>query len=99
MVKTLDKYLEKQMKNDEFRKEYEDLQPEFDIIRAVVEARNEQHLTQEDLANLTGLNQADISKIENGTRNPSLNMLKRLAKGMNMQLELKFTPKTSRARP
>ena len=41
----------------------------------------------------TGITQADISRIENGTRNPSLNMLKRLAKGLGMQLKLEFLPK------
>ena len=45
------------------------------------------------LSERTGINQADISKLENGTRNPTLNMLKRLAKGMNMELKIEFTPK------
>ena len=40
----------------------------------------------------TGINQVDISKLENGTRNPSLNLLKRLAKGMGMTLKLEFIP-------
>ena len=39
------------------------------------------------------INQADISKLENGTRNPSLKLLKRLADGMGMDLKLVFTPK------
>ena len=42
---------------------------------------------------LLGINQADISKLENGTRNPSLKLLKRLADGMGMDLKLVFTPK------
>ncbi|MDE6220689.1 MAG: helix-turn-helix transcriptional regulator, partial [Lachnospiraceae bacterium] len=43
----------------------------------------------------TGINQADISKLENGTRNPSLKLLKRLADGMGMTLKLEFVPKKS----
>lgn len=35
-------------------------------------------------AERTGINQADISKLENGTRNPSVNLLKRLPDGMGM---------------
>ncbi|MDF1618863.1 helix-turn-helix domain-containing protein [Petrocella sp. FN5] len=92
-MKTLNKFVEEQMKDQEFRVEYENLQPEFDIIKAIVTARSSRHLTQEALAKATGINQADISKIENGTRNPSLNMLKRLAEGMDMSLELNFVPK------
>ena len=90
---TLIQFFEEQMKDEEFKKEYENLQPEFDIIRALVDARTSQNMTQKELAQRTGINQADISKIENGTRNPSLNMLKKLADGMDMYLRLDFIPK------
>lgn len=86
-------FLNEQLKEDEFRKECDALQPEFDIIRAIVEARTSQNLTQKELAERTGINQADISKLENGTRNPSLKLLKRLADGMGMDLKLSFVPK------
>ena len=92
-MKTLDQYMDEQLKNDEFRKEWENSQPELDVIRAIVDARTSRNLTQKKLAERTGINQADISKLENGTRNPSLNLLKRLADGMDMMLELKFIPK------
>ena len=52
------------------------------------------NLTQKELAERTGINQADISKLENGTRNPSLKLLKRLADGMGMTLKLEFVPKS-----
>lgn len=96
-MKTLDMYLNEQLKNDEFRKEWEDNQPEMDVIRAIVDARISRNLTQKELAERTGINQADISKLENGTRNPSLKLLKRLAEGMGMDMDLKlvFTPKSS----
>ena len=81
-MKTLDLYLNEQLKNEEFRKEWEENQPEMDIIRAMADARISQNLTQKELAERTGINQADISKLENGTRNPSLKLLKRLADGM-----------------
>ena len=77
----------------EFRKEYEAIQPEMDVIRAIVDARISQNLTQKELSERSGINQADISKIENGTRNPSLNLLKRLADGMGMTLKIEFVPK------
>ena len=50
-------------------------------------------MTQKELAEKTGINQADISKLENGTRNPSLKLLKRLADGMDMELKISFIPK------
>jgi transcriptional regulator with XRE-family HTH domain len=87
-----DTLLEKRLEDPDFKKEWDEIQPELDVIRAIVDARTSQHLTQKELAARTGINQADISKLENGTRNPSLNLLKRLAAGMNMELKIEFVP-------
>ena len=76
-MKTFDEMLAKQMKDEEFKKEYEAVQPEMNEIRASVDARTSQNLTQKELSERTGINQADISKLENGTKNPSINLLKR----------------------
>ena len=93
VMKKFDDYLNQQLENAEFRKEYENMQPEFDVIRALVEARAAKNMTQKQLAERTGINQADISKLENGTRNPSINLLKRLAEGLDMVLKIEFVPK------
>lgn len=92
-MKTLKQYKDEQMKDAEFVKEYEAIQPELDVIRAIVDARTSQNMTQKELAERTGINQADISKLENGTRNPSVNLLKRLAEGLGMALKIEFVPK------
>ena len=93
IMKTLNDMLSEQLKDEKFRKEYEAIQPEMDVIRAIVDARTSQNLTQKELAERTGINQADISKLENGTRNPSVNLLKRLADGIGMALRIEFVPK------
>ena len=93
LMKNFDDFLENQLQDEGFRKEYESMQPEFDVIKAMVAARTSQNLTQKELAERTGIHQADISKLENGTRNPSLNLLKRLAEGMGMVLKVEFIPK------
>lgn len=92
-MKTLKEFKREQLENPEFRKEYESIQPEMDVIRALIDARTAKQLTQKQLAEKTGIHQADISKIENGTRNPSINLLKRLADGMDMVLKIEFVPK------
>ena len=56
-------YLKEQMQNPEFKKEYDNLQPEFDIIRAIVDARTSQNLTQKQLAEKTGIHQVLIAKL------------------------------------
>ena len=92
-MRKYDDFLAEQLQDEEFKKEYDNLQPEFDVIRAIVDARVSQNLTQKQLAECSGINQADISKLENGTRNPSINLLKRLADGMDMALKIEFVPK------
>lgn len=89
-MSTYREYKEKTLNNPEVKKEYDVLQPEYDLIQAMINARTSQKITQKELSELTGITQADISRIENGTRNPSLAMLKRIAKGLGMQLKLEF---------
>ena len=91
-MRTFDDMLSKQLQDEEFKKEYDAIQPEMDVIRAMIDARIKNNLTQKELAARTGIDQADISKLENGTRNPSLKLLKRLAHGMGMQLKIEFVP-------
>lgn len=81
------------LEDPQVKAEYDALEPEFDIIQAMIDVRKQQNLTQKELSERTGITQADISRIENGTRNPSLDMIKRLASGMGMRLKLEFIPK------
>ena len=94
-MRTFDDMLNEQLKDINFKKEYEDIQPEMDVIRAIVDARTAKNLTQKELSKITGINQADISKLENGTRNPTVSLLKRLAEGMGMELRIQFIPKNN----
>lgn len=89
----LDKLLDEYMEDPEFKKEWDDLESEFNMIQALVDARKSRNMTQKQLAQRTGIDQGDISKIENGNGNPTLNILKRLADGMDMILKLEFVPK------
>ena len=90
---TLQEYKDEKMKDPEFAKAYEEVQPEMNVIRAIIEARTSQHLTQKELSIKTGIDQAEISKLENGTRNPSIKLLQRLADGLGLVLEISFRPK------
>lgn len=87
-------YLNKQLEDPEFKKEWDDLEPEFNAIQAMIDARKQCNMTQKELAERTGIDQSDISKIETGNANPALSTLKRLAEGMNMILKLEFIPKS-----
>lgn len=89
-MKTFDDYLKEQLKDPEFKKEYDYIKPEIEIMKMLIKARNEQKLTQKDLSKKIGMDQAEISKLENGNANPTLKVLQRLANGLNKKLEIKF---------
>jgi ribosome-binding protein aMBF1 (putative translation factor) len=91
-MKTLKAALAERMEEPGFKAEYDALEPEFAIIQAIIDARKESGLTQQQLSERTGIAQGDISKIEKGEANPSLRTLKRLALGMGMRLRLEFLP-------
>jgi predicted transcriptional regulator len=78
------------MKDPDFAKEWESMEPEFQIIKAMIDARNEKGITQKELSSLTGITQGDISKLENGTANPSLRTLQRIAEGLGKNLVIEF---------
>lgn len=92
MGKNFRETLNEQLKNPEFKKEWDALEPEYQIIKAMLDTRNEKSMTQKQLADITGIPQADISRLENGNANPSLKTLQRLAEGMGMKLKLEFVP-------
>ena len=80
------RYLDKRMKN-------EALAPEAEIVRAIIDARKKENITQKELAKRTGIAQSDISKLENGSGNPSIQTLQRLADGLGMEVKIKFIQK------
>lgn len=92
---TLTEALNEQLKDETFKKEYEALEPEYEIISSLIDARKSNNVTQKQLSEATGIAQSDISKIENGSANPTLKLLQRLAEGLNMSLKIEFVPKSS----
>ena len=83
-------HLKEQLKDPDFRSEYEALEPEYEIIRQIILARIESNMTQKELAERAGLKQGSISRLERGTHNPSLSLLKKIAKGLDKELHIEF---------
>jgi len=86
----MQKYLEEQLKDPKFKKEYDALEPEFAVIHAILDARHEKGITQKELSELTGIAQGDISKLENGSANPSVKTLERVATALGKRLKIEF---------
>ena len=99
-------FLNEQMKDPEFKAEWDALDPEFSVIEAMLKARKESGLTQKQLSEScfwvkplslrTGIAQTDISKLERGNANPSLRTLQRLAAGMGMKVKIEFVPASAK---
>ena len=93
MSKNFRDTLKEEMENPEFKKEWDNLEVEFQIIKAMIDGRNENHLTQRELSDMTGIAQGDISKIENGNANPSIKTLDRLADALGKKLKVTIESK------
>ena len=81
---------EELMQNPEFREEYEKTRPEFEIMRALIDARLNSNMTQKELAAKSGVRQSNISRIENGTCSPTVATLQALAAGLGKKLVISF---------
>jgi len=92
MGKNFRETLNEQLKNPEFKIEYDALSAEYQLINAILDARKAANITQKQLAEKTGIAQSDISKIENGNANPSLKTIERIASGMGMTVRVEFVP-------
>jgi DNA-binding XRE family transcriptional regulator len=78
------------MKDPEFRKAHEALKPEFDLIRAVLDARIKKGLTQSQIAKRAGTTQSAIARFEAGNTNPTLDFAVRLSRAVGARLEIKL---------
>ena len=86
-------HLNKQLESLAFKEEWDKLETEYNMMQAMIDARKKCNITQKELAEKTGITQADISRIETGNANPTLSVLKRIAEGMDMILKIEFIPK------
>jgi len=83
----------KWMKDPKYRYEYEKLGPEFEIARAIIDARIKRKISQEELAKRMGTGQAVISRLEGANAKPSLSLIHRLADALDLKVKLTLSPK------
>lgn len=71
-----------------WEKRYDALAPQYEIIRAEIESRRAIGMTQKQLAEKMGTAQANISRFESGTYNPSLAFLQKMADSLGKTLKI-----------
>lgn len=78
------------LQDPEFREIWEADEAEYQMRCAIIQARIETGMTQQQLAEATGMNQRAISRIEMGNTNPTVRTLGRIARGFGKKLQIRF---------
>lgn len=87
-MKRFSQYLKEKMRDPEYKRRYDALEPEFAIIEGIIRKRLQSNMTQAQLARKIGTTQSAIARLESGSYNPSFAMLKKVAKALDAKLEV-----------
>ena len=77
-------------KDPQYAAAYESLKEEFALASAMIKARGEADMTQEQVAEAMGTTQAVIARLESGKVLPSTRTLERFAKATHTRLRISF---------
>ena len=86
----------KWLKEPKYRRAYDDLEEEFRLASAMIEALTRAGLTQEELARRMNTKQAVIARLESGRARPSTRTLERFAKATGHRIRIVFEPVSAR---
>lgn len=89
----LQKYIAQQMNDPDFRAHAEKMALSAAVSNAIIGARLMRNMTQQELADATGIAQTEISRLESCKKNPSIKTLQRIAAGLDMQLKIELVPR------
>lgn len=84
------KFLEQQLEDPDFRKEWNALEPAFTIMKAISEAQEAEQFTEQEFSERSGIPLRELHKLENGNANPSIKTLQKLAAAMGKTLKIEF---------
>ncbi len=75
----------------ELRKEYDALEPLYEMKSELIRLRLEKGLSQKELAALLGTKQSAISRLEGGNSNPSIEFIIKVAQALDKKVHISFT--------
>lgn len=90
MMDDFDRLKTELLKDPEFKAEYDALEPEYELIRQLIQARNDRNMTQKQLAERVGTKQSNIARLESGNYNPSFQFLQKVATALGKKLSVSF---------
>ncbi len=90
-MKTYKSFKNRLLKDKKIKRAYDELDPEFALVRMIIKKRMSQGLTQKALANKIGTKQPVISRLEQGSYNPSIKFLQRVADALDAELRVSIS--------
>ncbi|MDE0279675.1 MAG: helix-turn-helix transcriptional regulator [Gammaproteobacteria bacterium] len=91
-MSTLEELHERWSRDADYRKAYERLEPEFEVARTLIEARQRAGFTQAELAARMKTTQSAVARLESGRIPPSTRTLEKVAKATGTRLRIRFEP-------
>ncbi len=88
--KTFNSYKKDALKNRKLLKEYSELDPQYEIIKEIIRYRIENNITQQQLADKTGIPKSNISRFESGKHSPTLKFLYKIAMGLGKEIKFQI---------
>ena len=88
-MKTLEDLKRELFKRPGARKAYEQMQPEFQIIRRLALARAKKGFSQRNLAKKIGITQSALARFETGNTNPTLSFIQKITSGLGLRILVK----------
>jgi ribosome-binding protein aMBF1 (putative translation factor) len=88
MTTTFKKFKSQALKNSAVKAEYDALEPEYEVVKTIINQRIKRGWSQTELAKAVGSRQPVISRLERGEGNPSLSTLQKIAKALDLSLQV-----------
>lgn len=88
MTTTFKQFKTKTLKNPVVKAEYDTLEPEYEVVKTIISQRIKRGWSQTELAKAVGSRQPVISRLERGEGNPSLSTLHKIAKALDLSLQV-----------
>ncbi len=89
-IYTLQDHLKESLKDPAFKKAWEESEAEYQVSRALISARINRNISQQELAKKANTTQAVISRLKNMTGNPSVGLLQKIAQALNLKFKIQF---------
>ena len=87
-MQTYTQFKKDTLKKSRVRAAYDALGPEFEVITSLIKRRLQKGFTQGELAERIGMKQSAIARLESGSYNPSLDLLKKVTHALDVRVTI-----------